>query len=75
MHISDTVIHVSDSLNPRQRQDLEEDLRAVAGVIAPRFNPGKDHLLLVAYDPEKTSATALLGRVRERDCQASLVGL
>lgn len=75
MQITDTLIHVSESLNTHERRDLEENLRAVAGVIAPRFGPGKDHLLLIAYDPEKTSSTALLGKVREHGCRASLIGL
>lgn len=75
MHISDTLIHVGDFLTPPQRQNLEENLRAVAGVVAPRFGPGKDHLLLIAYDPEKTSSAALLGKVREHGCRASLIGL
>lgn len=75
MHISDTLIHINDFLTPPQRWALEEDLRAVAGVVAPRFGPGKDHLLLIAYDPGRTSATALLGKVREHGCRASLIGL
>ena len=52
MNISDVLIHVNESLNEQQRSALEEAVRGIDGVIAPGFNPGKEHLLLLAINPD-----------------------
>jgi hypothetical protein len=74
MNVSDILIHINDTLSDRQRENLEEVMRQVDGVVAPRFNPGKDHLLLVAFNPDVTSSAALLDRVKSAGYRAQLVG-
>jgi hypothetical protein len=73
MSLSDTMIHFREPLESRQRCDLEAEMRALDGVIAPRFN--KPQLLVVAYDPQRTSAYALLEAVRHQGYAASLAGI
>lgn len=76
MNISDMLIHVHQTLAPDARSSLEECLRDVPGVIAPGFSPeGREHLLLVVYDPEETCAQTLLHKVHEQGYEAVLVGL
>ena len=74
MNISDVMIHIDQSLNMEEKFALEEKLRTSPGVIAPRFNPGQAHLLVVAFDPDQVRAMDLLTRVREQGCKAQLVG-
>jgi hypothetical protein len=74
MNVSDILIHIDDSLDESQRAAVEEAVRQVDGVVAPRFNPGKEHLLLVAYNPDATSMAALLSRVQSFGYSAQLVG-
>lgn len=74
MNISDIMIHVSEKLDAGARNALEARMRELAGVIAPRFNPGKDHLLVVAFDPDKTRPAELLGTVHAAGYTAQLVG-
>ena len=73
MNISDILIHIDEALSTWQREALEESVRQVEGVVAPRFNPGKTHLLLVAFDPD-TATAALLAKVRSHGYTAQLVG-
>jgi hypothetical protein len=54
---------------------MEERMRQIEGVVAPRFNPGKEHLLLVAYNPDKASTATLLGAVKASGYSAQLVGV
>lgn len=75
MSMVDTLIYVKDSLGPQARADLERRLRGVPGVIAPRFNPEKEHLLLVAYDPAQTTSDFLLDQVRAQGHDGRLVAL
>lgn len=74
MSISDILIHINETLTQQQRGALEETVRQVDGVIAPRFNPGREHLLLVAFDPEATTMDKLLDVVRGKGYSARLIG-
>jgi hypothetical protein len=75
MDVSDILIHVNESIGAVGRFRLEESLRDVEGVVAPRFSPGHDHLMFVAYDPDSTSAAAILGQVRDRGYGAQIVAM
>jgi hypothetical protein len=75
MNMSDVMIHINESLSDEARNALENAMLKVDGVISPRFNPGKAHLLMVAFDLEKTNAAALLERIRAAGYTAQLVGM
>lgn len=74
MDVSDILIHVNESLNEQQRSALEEAVRQIEGVVAPRFNPGKEHLLLVAFNPDVASTATLLTKVQSFGYNAQLIG-
>jgi len=75
MNISDVMIHIKEPLNEEARTALEHTLQKVEGVVSPRFNPGKEHLLMVAYDTERTSTATLLEKARTAGYTAKLVGM
>lgn len=74
MYISDVMIHINESLGIEARTSLEEAMRTIDGVVAPRFNTGKEHLLMIAFDPHKTSSAVLLKKARDAGLTAQLVG-
>jgi hypothetical protein len=74
MNISDILIHINESLNEQQRSALEEAVRQIEGVVAPRFNPGKEHLLVVAFNPAVASTATLLTKVQSFGYNAQLIG-
>jgi hypothetical protein len=74
MSINDVVIHVNEALDPHQRQGLEDQMREMDGVIAPRFNDRRPHLMIVAYDPERISTGELLNQVRRQGYHAQHCG-
>lgn len=75
MNITDIIIHIKESLNETARTDLENTLRKVDGVVSPRFNAGKEHLFMVAFDPDKIKATDLLGKTRAAGYTAQLISM
>ena len=75
MSKSDVMIHIKESLSAEARSSLENEMQKVEGVIAPRFNAGKEHLLMVAFDPKVTSAAVLLQATRAAGYTAQLVGM
>lgn len=75
MHLVDLLIHVNEALKTSEQGSLEEELRKVKGVIAPRFSRETPHLLLVAYDPDEADSHNLLDRVKGRGYSAQLIGM
>ncbi|MDP1635264.1 MAG: hypothetical protein Q8L69_11365 [Gallionellaceae bacterium] len=75
MSISDVMIHINESLSTEARSSLENAIQNVEGVVSPRFNAGKAHLLMITYDTGKTNAAALLEKTRAVGYTAQLVGM
>jgi len=75
MQLSDVLIHINDDIDESRKEYLVNNLRDIEGVIAPRFNDDKKHLLLVAYDPDTTCSLALLNAVKDKGYKAQLLGL
>lgn len=75
MHVADTLIHVNETLGSNEQESLQEELRKLSGVIAPRFNRGSPHLLLVSYNPQEVGSLKLLNRVKANGYHAQLVGM
>jgi hypothetical protein len=73
-NVSDVMIHINEPLSPSNRDIMENRMRDLPGVIAARFNPGKDHLLMVAFDPGQVRPSTLLARARDIGYTAQLVG-
>ncbi|HUW51431.1 MAG TPA: hypothetical protein VMV75_10510 [Sulfuricella sp.] len=74
MNLCDVLVHINEALSAAQKNELEEDMRNLSGVIAPRFNPGQDHLMQVAFNSDRVSYALLLERVRAHGYQAQLIG-
>jgi hypothetical protein len=75
MNICDVMIHINETLSKEARSSLENSMRKIEGVVSPGFNAGKGQLLLVAYNPEKTSSAVLLQKARQAGYTAQLVGM
>ena len=73
MNSIDVMIHINEQLNLSQQQEIENQLREVEGVIAPRFN--KPHLLLIYYNTDKTNSSFLQNFVKAKGYQTQLVGM
>jgi hypothetical protein len=73
MHINDIMIHVNESLGPDAQRGIEDSVRAVEGVISPRFNDQTPHLMIVAYNTDYTSAHALLDVVQDSGYSGQVV--
>lgn len=75
MQLSDVLIHLDQNLNESEKENIIEQLRTVEGVIAPRFNNKREHLLLVSYNSDSISSLTLLNEVKDKGYKAQLVGL
>jgi hypothetical protein len=71
----DTTIHIDKDTDADTRTKIDEALRKVQGVMAVAMHDDKPHLIVIEYDPDKTSAKSLLIVVKELAGHAELIGL
>ena len=71
----DVLIHLNDQINDEERTHLVNDLKNLNGVIAPRFNQTREHLLLVSYKSDTINSLTLLNEIKGKGYKAQLVGL
>ncbi len=74
--ISDITIHLHPDCSCDGGDNVEQTLRAVGGVISVRFDAElHPHAMIVAYNPELISSTAVLEVIRTCDPRAVKVSL
>jgi hypothetical protein len=73
-HLSDIVIHVTETLDESGLRGIECDLCGLDGVIAARHSPSRNHFVMVTYDREETKAFNLLAPLKARGLHAQLIG-
>jgi hypothetical protein len=73
-HTVEIVVHVSESLQDRQRSNLVDALEKEDGIVSAEFCPSRYHLLLVRYDRDIYSSQDMLARVKSRNIHAALIG-
>ncbi len=72
MYVAETFMHIKQGLDAGEKMILDDKLRQVPGVIAPWFHPERDRVMLIYYNPVKTSAVALLAQVKALGYQARM---
>ena len=68
------VVHVDETLEETQRDDLVTSLKEENGIHAAEFCPLRYHLMLVQYDRELMTSQDVLGKVTAQNVHAVLVG-
>lgn len=71
----DVTLHIDETIDHDARESLQDKLREIDGVIAAVSHDEKPHLIIVEYNPQKTTSEALLACVREQGIHAELIGL
>jgi hypothetical protein len=71
----DVIIHVDETLSDKRRAKLVSNLQCSDGVNNARFAPGRDHLMVIDYDPNKLHTSEVLTFVKEENVNAELIGI
>jgi selenocysteine lyase/cysteine desulfurase len=75
IQLADITLHVDETLDVDARSKLVERLRAIDGVVSVHNPDERQHLVVVAYRPDKTHAQAFLHCLREQNVHGELIGL
>ena len=73
--ITDVMIHTRTQLSDAQFTELRDRVYIDPGVVSLSRNVHTPKFLMVIYNAAKTSAAQILQSVRERDCDARLIGI
>jgi hypothetical protein len=73
MCVVDVLIHVDDNLNGSEKGELADRLLQTEGIAAPLHRSRKNHMLFVAYEPEKTNSLDVLAKVQALGDHAEIV--
>lgn len=74
-HIADVMVHVDEDLDEASLLELEDEIRGDRGVVSVGHNPGRLHLLMVAYDSDVARPISFVQQLKEHGLHAELVGL
>lgn len=75
IQLADVVVHIDQTLERERRSEIEEQLRAIDGVVSVHNPDNRPHLAIIEYNPDKTSSAAILNTVTVQGVHAELVGL
>ena len=73
-HTVEIVVHITESLGDKRREDLVAALEERVGITTAEFCPLRYHLMLVRYDREMYSSRDVLDRVKSQNVDARLIG-
>ncbi len=73
--LADVTIHIDRDVSDEIRGQVEAALRGLDDVVSVHMPEDKRHLVVVEYNPDKTSSGVVLAAVREMAGHAELIGL
>ena len=73
--IVDVVVDIDETLDRQLRSQIEDNLRAMDGVVSIRNPDDRSHPILIAYNPDKTTNAAILRTATNEGVHAELIGM
>ncbi len=70
----DVMLYMKEKVGPSEGYELAGGLRRLDGVLDVRFNPERQRLIQVIYDPDRTEAHAFVRKLAEAGWEARLIG-
>ena len=71
----DVLVHVDESIDKTARGAMEDKVRGIEGVVSVAQHDDKPHLMMIEYNPDKTSSADILTCVKGEGVHAEIVGL
>ena len=71
----DVMVHVDENIDKSARGAMEDKVRELEGVVSVAQHDDKPHLMMIEYNPDKTSSADILACVKDEGVHAEIVGL
>jgi hypothetical protein len=75
IQLADVTLHIADDLDADQRAAVEEQLRALDGVVSVHNAAETPHLTVVEYNTAKLKSANLLETVRANGYRVDMIGM
>ena len=75
INLADVTLHIDETLPHEERENVADAIRGIEGVVAVASHDERPHLMVVEYDPNRTSSQEILSSVKGAGFHAELVGL
>lgn len=75
IQLADVTLHIEDTLDADQQATVEEQLRALDGVVSVHTPDNRPHLTMVEYNPDKLNSSQVLETVRANGLSAHMIGM
>ena len=75
IQLADVTLHIDEALDATQRGSVEDQLRALDGVVSVHNPDDRPHLTVVEYNPDKLKSSQLLETVRANGFSAQMIGI
>lgn len=73
-HTVEVVVHISETLEEQQRNNMIVALENDDRIYSVEFSPSRCHLMLVKYDRDQYSSADVLSSITSRNVSAKLIG-
>ena len=71
--VTDTILHIDESLEKWQRSILDEHLHLQDGLISTGYKDDASHLMIIAYNPERAHPLNFLHMIERHGYHAERV--
>ena len=75
IQLADVTVHMDQTLDRERRNLIEDELRAIDGVVSVHNPDDRPHLAVIEYNPDRTSSAVILNTVNVQGVHAELIGL
>jgi hypothetical protein len=75
INLADVTLHLDENLDHDAREQIQDKVRGLGGVVAAVSHDERPHLMVVEYNPKEVDSQAILGCVRGQGVHAELIGL
>lgn len=75
IQLADVTVHIDEDLDAARRGEVENNVRALDGVVSYHNPDDKPHLAVVEYNPAKLKSADILAAVQGQGVHAELIGL
>lgn len=73
--MADVTVHIDEKLEHDALARIVDSLRALDGIGSVISHDGRPHMLVVGYDPDRTSAKAVHDHVVAQGVHAEMIGM
>jgi hypothetical protein len=75
IHMTDVMLHIDETLNSKQQETLEAQVRNQLGVVGLGYHERQPHLMIVEYDQDRTTPQQLLHHLEDYGLHAEIVSM